>query len=219
MFILIAGGGKIGLHLIRALLAQGHEVALIERDQRVSAMIVQEFQEVVVLAGDATNPELLRRADIERADVVVSVAGRDQDNYVLSKMAKQMFGVKRTVARVNDPRNEELFRLAGVDFIISVTSMVSRAIEAEIVPHNIMTLFTWHGRMAMVEVILPENAPVVGMPLRKLDLPESSILAAVWRNETPVIPTGETVLMAGDEIFALTLQGREDQLRSALLGS
>lgn len=218
MFILIAGGGKIGLHLIRTLLAQGHEVALIERDQRVSLQVVQEFEEVVVMVGDATNPEMLRRADIARADVVVSVAGRDQDNYLISKLAKEVYGVKRTVARVNDPRNEELFRLAGVDFIISVTSMVSRAIEVEIIPHNIMTLFTWHGRMAMVEVSLAAAAPVVGMPLRKLDLPESSILAAVWRDGSPIIPTGETVLCAGDEIFAVTLQGKEDLLRTALLG-
>lgn len=218
MFVLIAGGGKIGLHLIRSLLAQGHEVALVERDQRVCAMVVEQFQEVVVLAGDATSPEMIERADIRRADVVVAVAGRDQDNYILCKMAKNLYGVKRTLARVNDPRNEELFRLAGVDFIISVTSMVTRAIEYEIVPHDIMTLFTWHGRMAMVEVTISASSPVVGMPIRKLDFPEGSLLAAIWRDGSPIIPTGETILRDGDDVFAITLQGREDQLRSTLVG-
>lgn len=218
MYVLIAGGGKIGLHLIRTLLAQGHEVALIERDQRVCSLVVDEFEEVVVLAGDATNPELLKRADIARVEVVVAVAGRDQDNYILCKMAKDLYGVKRTLARVNDPRNEELFKLAGVDLIISVTSMVTRAIEYEIVPHAIATLFTWHGRMAMVELVIPATSPVVGIPLRKLDLPEGAILSAIWRDNQALIPTGETTIRPGDEVFAMTLQGREDQLRQTLVG-
>lgn len=218
MYVLIAGGGKIGLHLIRTLLSQGHEVALIERDQRVCSLVVDEFEEVVVLAGDATNPELLKRAEIRRVDVVVAVAGRDQDNYILCKMAKDLYGVKRTLARVNDPRNEELFKLAGVDFIISVTSMVTRAIEYEIVPHDIATLFTWHGRMAMVELVIPESSPVVGIPLRKLDLPEGAILSAIWRDNQALIPSGETSIRPGDEVFAMTLQGKEDQLRQTLVG-
>jgi trk system potassium uptake protein TrkA len=218
MFIVIAGGGKIGLHLIRALLAQDHEVALIERDRRVCEMVYNEFNEVMVIAGDATNPELLTRAGIEQADVVVAVAGRDQDNYMICKMAKFLFGVKRTLARVNDPRNEELFRLAGVDLFISVTSMVSRAIEYEIIPHEAMTLFTWHERMSVVEVDLPTDAPVIGQPLRKLDLPESSLLAAIWRNGEALIPDGNTTLQAGDEVFAITLKGHEESLRQTLAG-
>jgi trk system potassium uptake protein TrkA len=218
MFIVIAGGGKIGLHLIRALLAQDHEVALIERDRRVCEMVYNEFNEVMVIAGDATNPELLTRAGIEQADVVVAVAGRDQDNYMICKMAKFLFGVKRTLARVNDPRNEELFRLAGVDLFISVTSMVSRAIEYEIIPHEAMTLFTWHERMSVVEVDLPTDAPVIGQPLRKLDLPESSLLAAIWRNGEALIPDGNTTLLAGDEVFAITLKGHEEALRQTLAG-
>jgi trk system potassium uptake protein TrkA len=218
MFIVIAGGGKIGMHLIRALLAQHHEVALIERDRRVCELVYNEFNEVMVIAGDATNPELLLRAGIEQADVVVAVAGRDQDNYMICKMAKFLFGVKRTLARVNDPRNEELFRLAGVDLFISVTSMVSRAIEYEIIPHEAMTLFTWHERMSVVEVDLPNDAPVIGMPLRKLDLPDNSLLAAIWRRGEALIPDGNTTLEAGDEVFAITLKGHEEELRQSLAG-
>jgi trk system potassium uptake protein TrkA len=219
MHIVIAGGGKIGLHLIRALMAQKHEVALIEKDRRVCEMVYNEFEEVSVLAGDGTNPEILIRAGIERADVVVAVAGRDQDNYVICKMAKYLYGVKRTLARVNDPRNEELFRSAGVDLLISVTSLVSRAIEYEIVPHEAMTLFTWHERMSAVEVIMPANSPVIGLPLRKLDLPENSLLAAIWRAGQAVIPDGNAMLQAGDEVFAITLKGREESLRECLAGA
>lgn len=218
MYIVIAGGGKVGLHLIRALLEQGHEVALVERDKRVCAQVVEEFNEVIVIAGDATNPELLGRAGAGRADVVVAAAGRDQDNYAICKIAKELYNVKRTVARVNDPRNDELFKLSGTEFLISVTSLVSRAIEYEIVPHDIMTLFTWHGRMSMVEVDLKPNSPVVGMPIRKLDFPPGSLLAAIWRNNEPVIPDGNTTLQEGDEILAITLRGSEEGMRRVLLG-
>ncbi len=218
MFILIAGGGKVGLHLIRTLLAQGHELALVERDKRVCAQVVEEFNEAIVIAGDATRPELLKRAGAARADVVIAVAGRDQDNYIICKMARRLFNVKRSVARVNDPRNEELFRIEGVDYIISVTSMVTKAIEYEIVPHAIMTLFTWHERMSMVELDLPADAPVVGMPIRKLDFPANSLLAAIWRGGEPIIPDGNTVLQAGDELFALTLKGNEELLKRMLIG-
>lgn len=218
MFLLIAGGGKVGLHLIRTLLAQGHELALVERDKRVCAQVVEEFNEAIVIAGDATRPELLAQAGAARADVVIAVAGRDQDNYIICKMARRLFNVKRSVARVNDPRNEDLFRIEGVDFIISVTSMVSRAIEMEIVPHDVKTLFTWQSRMSMVELDLPPSAAVVGMPIRKLDLPPQSILAAVWREGELIIPDGHTVLRPGDEVFALTLKGSEDLLKRTLIG-
>jgi trk system potassium uptake protein TrkA len=120
---------------------------------------------------------------------------------------------------VNDPRNEELFRLAGVDLSISVTAMVARAIEYEIIPHEAMTLFTWHERMSVVEVILPTDSPVIGQPLRKLDLPESSLLAAIWREGEALIPDGNTTLSAGDEVFAITLKGNEDLLRTTLAGA
>ncbi|MBM3273775.1 MAG: NAD-binding protein [Candidatus Sericytochromatia bacterium] len=218
MYILVAGGGKVGLHLIRTLLRQGHEIGLVEQDRRVCSLVVEELNEVIVIHGDATSPENLARAGGYHSDVVVAAAGRDQDNYMICKVAKELFNVKRAVARVNDPRNEELFRISGVDFIISVTSMVSQAIEAEIVPHAMMTLFTWHERMSMVEVDLEETSPVVGMPIRKLDFPTGSILAAIWRKGEPVIPDGNTVLLAGDEIFAVSVKGTEDQLKRALLG-
>lgn len=218
MLILIAGGGKIGVHLTRTLLAEGHEVSVIERDRRVCQAITDDFETVPVVIGDATNPDLLVFAGIQSADVVVAVAGRDQDNYVICKMAKQLFGVKHALARVNDPRNEELFRISGVDSLISVTSMVTHAIDYAIVPHDLVTLFTWHGKMAVVQLQLTDRSPVIGMPLRKLDFPEGSILAVIWRNGEPIIPYGETTLQSGDEVFAITIVGREDTLKSALLG-
>jgi trk system potassium uptake protein TrkA len=216
--ILVAGGGKIGLHLIRTLLDQGHTISLVEQDRRVCSQVVDDLNEVIVIHGDATSPDNLAKAGAANVDVIVAAAGRDQDNYIICKLARELFNIKRAVARVNDPRNEELFRISGVDYLISVTSMVSQAIEHEIVPHAMMTLFTWHERLAMVELDIQTTSPVAGMPIRKLDFPPGSILAAVWRAGEPIIPDGNTVLLGGDEVFAITLKGNEDQLKRTLLG-
>lgn len=218
MFIVLVGGGKIGFHLIRALIEQHHEVVLVERDPRTAEMVFKTFEEVPVIVGDGTNPEFLRRAGIDHADVVVAVAGRDQDNFVICEMAKRIFGVKRALARVNDPRNEELFKLAGVDRLISVTAMVARAIEYEVVPHKMMSLLQWHDEMAVMEIDLMADSPVVGLPVRKLDLPELSELTAIWRGGHVMLPRADTVLEAGDAILATTLAGHENALRQALLG-
>ncbi|MEB3203759.1 MAG: TrkA family potassium uptake protein [Candidatus Sericytochromatia bacterium] len=218
MQILIAGGGKVGLHLIRTLRQRGHVIGLVERDPRVCKQIVAEFNEIVVRVGDATNPTLLAEANRIKADVVIAACGRDQDNYAICKMARKLFDIPMCVARVNDPRNETLFKLAGVDHTISVTTMVTNAIETQIIPAELTTLFTWHERMAMVEIELSPESPVVGTRIRKLDFPPGSILAAIWRNNGPLIPDGETELRAGDEIFAVTMKAQQDELRRMLLG-
>lgn len=133
MFIVLVGGGNVGYHLVRTLLSEGHEVAVVEKDLRVCEAIADQFG-VMVVNGDATVPRLLREAGTVRADVVVAVAGRDQDNMVVCQVAKHLYGVRRTVARINDPRNDRLFALLGVDARISVTSLVARLIDAEISP-------------------------------------------------------------------------------------
>lgn len=137
MFILLIGGGKIGYHLVRTLIAEGHEVAVVERDAQVCEAISDQFG-VMTVHGDGTVPRLLREAGAVRADVVVAVAGRDQDNLVACQIAKHMHGVQRTVARVNDPRNDRLFAMLGVDARISVTALVARLIDAEIGPATVL---------------------------------------------------------------------------------
>ena len=218
MQILIAGGGKVGLHLIRTLRQRGHGIALVERDPRVCKQVVQEFNEIAVRVGDGTNPDLLAEANKPQADVVIAACGRDQDNYAICRMARKMLRIPSCVARVNDPRNETLFKLAGVDHTISVTTMVTNAIESQIIPAELTNLFTWHERMSMVEIELSPSSPVVGTRIRKLDFPPGSILAAIWRNNGPLIPDGETELRAGDEIFAVTMKAQQDELRRMLLG-
>lgn len=218
MYILVIGGGKIGYHLVRNLLSEGHEVGVIEKDLRVCDAIADQYN-VMVINGDGTYPSLLREAGAERADCVVAVAGRDQDNLVCCQLSKHVFGVKRTIARVNDPRNDELFHLLGVNALISVTALVSNLIDREIAPQDMITLLTLkHGHLVMVEASLKGDSPAVGKALSDLQLPADSILVSVLRGDLVVVPTGTTVLESGDDLVAITTSGHEVELRKALVG-
>lgn len=132
MFVLICGSGKVGVHLVRGLVADGYEVAIIERDEDIGRTVADHFPDVCVFSGDATESSVLRRAGIERADVVVAAAGEDKDNYTICKIARRMFNVPRCVARVNEPALHELFRAEGVSAIINVTAMAAQAIESAV---------------------------------------------------------------------------------------
>jgi trk system potassium uptake protein TrkA len=216
MFILVIGGGKIGYHLVRTLKSEGHEVAVIEKDTRVCEAIADQF-DVMVLNGDGTSPSLLREAGIVRADVVVAVAGRDQDNLVSCQIGKHLHGVKRTIARVNDPRNDELFRLLGVDALISVTSLVSTLIDQEISLQQMVHAMTMHHTgMVMVEATVTDDSSLVGKPVSQIKLPDHSILVSILRGEEVIIPRGDTILELKDDVVAITVDEQAGALREAL---
>lgn len=216
MYILVIGGGKIGYHLVRTLTAEGHEVAVIEKDLRVCEAIADRF-DVMVLNGDGTSTTLMREAGVSRADVVVAVAGRDQDNLVSCQIAKHMHGVKRTIARVNDPRNDELFRLLGVDALISVTSLVSTLIDQEISLQEMVHAMTLHhGGMVMVEASLGTTSKLVGRQINQIVLPPQSILVSILRGDQVIIPKGDTTLEPKDDVVAITVDEQAGALREAL---
>ena len=218
MYILVVGGGKIGYHLVRTLLAEGHEVSVIEKDLRVCEQIADHF-DVMVQTGDGTSPRLLAEAGCNRADCVVSVAGRDQDNLVVCQIAKEIFKVSRTIARINDPRNEELFRSMGVDALINVTAAVANMIDQEINPKSMVHYLTMqHGHLIMVEATLSADSPSVGRTIAGLELPPETILVSILRQGAVQVPTGNTVLMAGDEIIAVTRSGHQTEVKHVLIG-
>ena len=218
MFILVVGGGKIGYHLVRTLLGEGHEVAVIEKDLRVCESIADSF-DVMVQIGDGSSTRLLSEAGCNRADCVVSVAGRDQDNLVVCQIAKEIFKVPRTIARINDPRNEELFRAMGVDAMISVTAAVANMIDQEINPKSMVHYLTMqHGHLIMVEATLSADSPAIGKPISTLTLPPETIIVSFLREGKVSIPTGATMLIEGDEIIAITRSGHQSEVRQILVG-
>ncbi|HLZ30125.1 MAG TPA: NAD-binding protein [Chloroflexota bacterium] len=214
MYAIIAGGGKVGFFLARELIEQGHEVLIIEQIAERAEFIANELGNVV-LRGNADEASTLAEAGAERADVVIAVTGDDEDNLVLLQVAKRRFGTQRTIARINDPRNEELFRMLGIDATVNATQVMLSVLEQEIPQANLVPLLRLRNTdIEVVEALVAAGSQVTGVPLREIDLPPESTVAVVIRSGSAFFPNGATVLKAGDEVVALTRSVHEPRLRS-----
>jgi trk system potassium uptake protein TrkA len=219
MYILIAGGGKVGANLARVLLADGkHEVTLVEQRRDRFERLEQEFEHQVLL-GDATEIFVLERAGIARPpDVVGALTGDDEDNLIICQLAKEKYGVQKVIARVNDPRNQAHFDLLGISPTVSATRGLMALIEHEVPEHDLVHLLELRKEnLEIVEVQIPEGAPAAGKRVERLDLPEGSRLISVMRNGRSEIAVGSTELQPGDQVLAILQPGREDELRRVLL--
>ncbi len=213
MYIIVAGGGKVGFYLARELIAQGHEVLLIEKSGARCAMIAAELGNVVQ-RGNADEASVLAESGTNRADVMVAVTGDDEDNLVICQVAKRRFNVPRVIARINNPKNEGIFRLLGIDGTVSSTDLILSVIEQEIPEQALVPLLRLrHADVEVVDITLPKDSSLEGVALRELRLPPESLIAFVIRGRESIFPTGATTLKAGDEILALTRPMHEEHLR------
>lgn len=214
MFILIVGGGNIGYYLAKTLNASGHEVVIMEKDRQVHRIIADELGEMAV-QGDGCEVRLLEEAGAARADAVVAVTGDDEDNLVICQMAKRMFNVPRTIARVNNPMNEELFHQLGVDAAVSSTKIIQSLIEQEIETGDVIPLAALkRGRLEVVDIDITEQCPVLGTPIGELNLPPESLIMCIVREERAMIPHSDHRLEVGDEIVVLVRAELEPDLRT-----
>jgi trk system potassium uptake protein len=219
MYLLIAGGGKVGANLARTLVRQGkHEVTLIEQRRDRFERLEQEFEHQVLL-GDATELFVLERAGIARPpDVVASLTGDDEDNLIISQLAREKYGVPKVIARVNDPRNQAHFDLLGISPTVSATRGLMALIEHEVPEHDLVHLLELRREnLEIVEVQIDEGAPAAGQRVEKLELPEGSRLISIMRNGRSEIAVGSTELQPGDQVLAILQPGKEDELRRVLL--
>src|SRR5579859_7097956 len=213
MYAIIAGGRKVGFFLARELIEQGHEILIIEQNPERAEFIANELGNVV-LRGNADEASTLAEAGAERADAVIAVTGDDEDNLVLLQVAKRRFGTRRTIARINDPRNEDLFRLLGIDATVNATQVMLSVLEQEIPQATLVPLLRLRNTdVEVVEAIVDRGSPVAGRPLRDLDLPPESTISVVIRSGSAFFPNGSTVLEPGDEVIALTRSVHEPRLR------
>jgi trk system potassium uptake protein len=219
MYILIAGGGKVGANLARFLLADGkHEVTLVEQRRDRFERLEQEFEHQVLL-GDATEIYVLERAGIARPpDIVAALTGDDEDNLIICQLAKEKYGVQKVIARVNDPRNQAHFDLLGISPTICATSSIMALVEHEVPEHDLIHLLELRKEnLEIVEVQIDKGSPVAGKRVEALSLPEGSRLISVMRNGSAEIAVGSTTLQAGDQVLAILEPGKEDELRKVLL--
>jgi trk system potassium uptake protein TrkA len=205
MFVIIVGGGKTGSQLAEKLTHEGHKVRLIEDRPSVLDRLRQEHPEAIIFAGDGSSPSVLEAAGIEEADVLAAVTGEDEANLVITTLGRFEFNVPRTIARVNNPKNAWLFNEEmGVDVALNQSEILARLIIEEMSLGDMMTLLKLRkGEYSIVEEKVHPEAPVVGVPLRDLIMPEECVLVAVLRQGRLIVPRGDTILEPVDEVIAL----------------
>lgn len=217
MYIIVVGGGKVGYYLTKTLLNEGHEALLIERDVNKVETYSDRFGSVV-LAGDGAEASVLAAAGAARADVVIAVTGEDEDNLVVCQVAKAKFHVARTIARVNNPKNEQLFRLLGIDVTVSQTNYILNLIEQAIPERNFIHLLSLrHADLAIIEATISKDSPVVNKAIEDIELPVDCVIAAIARGADLIVPRGSTEILPGDDIIAVTHREEEDELRRLLI--
>ena len=216
MYVIIVGGGKVGYYLAKEIVREGHEVLVIEQDGSKCDRLAEELGDVV-LRGDGCEAATMDVAGFGRADMVIAVTGDDEDNLVSCQVAKTMFNVPRTIARLNNPKNQEIFRLLGIDTTVSATDAILAQIEQELPTHLIIPLMKLGRGLELVGVKVPAEAGVVGKRIRDLLLPHGSLIPLIVSHDgSPRVPTGETAIHAEDEIVAVTSTENEEALRIIL---
>jgi trk system potassium uptake protein TrkA len=213
MYIVVVGAGKVGYYLTKALLSEGEEVLVIERELAKAEAVIDRLNGTAI-HGDGAEVTTLREAGVERADVVVAVTGHDEDNLVIAQVAKHRFKVPRTIARVNNPRNRVIFDKLGIDATVSATDLLLSLLQQEIPSHPIVHLLSFQeGGAEVVELELNEASPLVGKAWQDVSRPGPTVLAAIVRGQQAIVPSSETVLQAGDRLVIVTEASNEAALR------
>lgn len=221
MYVVINGGGKVASYLARQLLENGHAVAVIEKREEIAHKLVTELPgDPLIIHGDGCDSIYQEDAGVSRADVFVAATGDDDDNLVACQLAKIAFGVPRSVARVNNPKNESIFHALGIE-AISSTTIISRLIEEEATVGDIRTLMALRkGNMAIVEIELPVDRCVVcNKQVQELNLPVDCLIVALLRGDETIPVHGDTEMQPGDVVIAFTNIAHERALKRALTGA
>jgi trk system potassium uptake protein TrkA len=219
MRVAIAGAGKVGLFIANDLRSAGHEVLLIEQDQSiVNRSVAADGVEWFI--GDACEVNSLREAGLEKCDVVVAATGDDEDNLVVSLLAKQEFAVPRVIARVNHPKNEWLFNENwGVDVSVSTPQIITALVEEAVTVGRLVRILQFEGGQArLVEVTLADDSPAIDRSIAEMDVPRNATIVAIVRDEHVVMPRGDSIFEAGDEVLAMVTPESEDEVRRLLTG-
>ena len=216
MRVAVAGAGNVGTFIANALVENGHEILLIESSPRVADKL-PVVAGIDLRVGDACEVSTLKEAGFDRCDVVVAATGDDEDNLVVSLLAKQEFAVPRVIARVNHPKNQWMFNDTwGVDIAVSTPHLITSLVDEAVSVGRFVRLFQLGGKADLVEVTLADNSSIVGKAIGDLEVPRDATFVAVIRKEHVVMPRGDTVFQAGDEVLALVTPESEDRVRTML---
>ncbi len=203
MTVIVVGGGKVGYYLAKTLLEHGHEPKMIELDRELCHRMANDL-DVTVICGDGTTIHALEEAGAHEADALIGVTGQDENNLVACQIAKRSFGIKRTVARVNNPKNVKVMKALGVDIPISSTDNIARLLEREVDAAAIKQLMALNrGETSLSEIELPRDFKHNGKKLAELKMPEESVIVSISRGDQIIIPRGNTTLYSGDKVIII----------------
>ncbi|MFP4686956.1 MAG: potassium channel family protein [bacterium] len=218
MNIIIAGGREASFYLARNLISKGYEVTLINKDRDFCEKIAPRLNALIV-HGNASYPMVLEDANAYKADTIVALTGRDYDNLAICQLASKQFSVSRTMARINNPANKELFKKLGVNTVFNTTGLVSSMVEQHVAIEEITNLMTLEsGKVNITEVIIPEDSPALDTPLQDLNLPQNSVLGCLIRHGEVQLPYGQTVFEPGDRVLVIALPESQGEVMSRLVG-
>ena len=218
MYFVIAGGGEVGFHLAKALLESSHEVMLLESDRR-RAQVIEEQLGSIVLNAPADEGRYQLEAGCQRADAVIAVTGQDAVNLIVCQLAKWKCNVPRVIARVNDPKNEIVFKALGIDETISSTRVIMNVIEQELPSGGFMPLMPLTGsHLELIEAEIAAGTPTAGRAIGSLGLPDGAAVGGIVRKGSVVHADDDTKLQVGDRIVVLSPTKDEAGVRKALFG-
>jgi trk system potassium uptake protein len=219
MYVVIVGAGKVGSNLARELIDREHEVTLVESDRRRYLSIEETFEHAVQY-GDATELWVLERAGIQRADLVIAVTGDDEDNMLVCQVAKEKYLCERIIARVNNPRNLDHFKLLGIQPVVSATDLILRLIEHEVPRYGLVHLLALEEeRLEIIELEVAGDSPAAGCAVSDVSLPDGSLIISVLRDGAGFVPNADTVIQSGDEVLLVLDPGLEDSITSFFTGN
>ena len=221
MRVILLGGGETVetiYFLSRLFVRRGYHVTIVDPDPTEAEMLSRRVK-ATVLYGDGSDPTVLEEAGARKADLLLSLTPQDPDNLVACQIAQKLYGVPRTLALVNDPENEDVFRRLGISEVFSSTKVIGSLIEGRTVFDEITQLFPAdEGRLYVTEVVLGREAPVVGKALQELELPTGSLIAAIIRNGQVVVPGGQDRLLVADRLIVIAHPEHQEHLLTALAG-
>jgi len=218
MFVIVAGGGRTGSQLAQVLLSGGHQVIVVEHRQEMLTRLHQELPTEAIYEGNVSDPTVLEQAGIRNANVIATCTSDDTVNLTLCFLARKMFNVPRTIARVNNPRNAWLFdENFHVDVALNQATVFASLIQEEMSLGDMMTLLKLRrGRYSLVEEKVPPGAKAIGVALKDLGLPDECVIAAIIRDGKITLPRGDTTFQKDDEVLAVTDPDAARQLAELL---
>lgn len=216
MNIIVIGGGKIGYYLVKTLLDHGHDPKLVEIDKNVCKFLANSL-DIPVICGDGTLIEVLENISIQDADAMVSVTGQDETNLISCQLAKKVFKIKKTIAKVNNPKNAQVMEKLGIDIAISSTDNIAKLLERELDSNTIKELISIkNGDSSVSEINLPEKSPLHGKKLSEIKLPDECIIISILRDDKVIIPRGNIKLFSLDKVMILAKNKFLPQIKTIL---